>query len=139
MENINLFIVFVEGILSIFSPCILPILPIYLSMLSNSTIGDMQEAKFSSSLLMKNTIFFVLGISTTFFILGTSINALSAFFNTNKSLIMIIGGLIIIFMGLFYIGIIKSSLLSREKRFSMESKTMTPVSSFVLGFTFSFG
>lgn len=139
MENINLFIVFVEGILSIFSPCILPILPIYLSMLSNSTIGDMQEAKFSSSLLMKNTIFFVLGISTTFFILGTSINALSAFFNTNKSLIMIIGGLIIIFMGLFYIGIIKSSLLSREKRFSMESKTMTPISSFVLGFTFSFG
>lgn len=139
MENINLFIVFVEGILSIFSPCILPILPIYLSMLSNSTIGDMQEAKFSSSLLMKNTIFFVLGISTTFFILGTSINALSAFFNTNKSFIMIIGGLIIIFMGLFYIGIIKSSLLSREKRFSMESKTMTPVSSFVLGFTFSFG
>lgn len=139
MENINLFIVFIEGILSIFSPCILPILPIYLSMLSNSTINDMQESKFSSSLLMKNTIFFVLGISTTFFILGTSINALSTFFNTNKSLIMIIGGLIIIFMGLFYIGIIKSSLLSREKRFSMESKTMTPVSSFVLGFTFSFG
>ena len=68
MENINLFIVFVEGILSIFSPCILPILPIYLSMLSNSTISDMREAKFSSSLLMKNTIFFVLGISTTFFI-----------------------------------------------------------------------
>lgn len=139
MENINLFIVFIEGILSIFSPCILPILPIYLSMLSNSTINDMQESKFSSSLLMKNTIFFVLGISTTFFILGTSINALSTFFNTNKSLIMIIGGLIIVFMGLFYIGIIKSSLLSREKRFSMESKTMTPVSSFLLGFTFSFG
>lgn len=139
MENINLFIVFVEGILSIFSPCILPILPIYLSMLSNSTISDMREAKFSNSLLMKNTIFFVLGISTTFFILGSSINALSSFFNTNKSLIMIIGGLIIIFMGLFYIGIIKSSLLSREKRFNMESKNMTPLSSFILGFTFSFG
>lgn len=53
MENINFFIVFVEGILSIFSPCILPILPIYLSMLSNSSIDDIQSSDFKSKVLIK--------------------------------------------------------------------------------------
>lgn len=141
MEKLNLIVVFIEGILSFFSPCILPILPIYLSMLSNSSIESLKESKskFIHSSLFKNTLFFTLGISVTFFILGSSVNALKSFFNTNKDLIMIIGGLIIIFMGLFYMEIIKSSLLNREKRFNMKTKQMNPISSFLLGFTFSFG
>ncbi len=139
MEKLNLVVVFLEGILSFFSPCILPILPIYLSMLSNSNIENLKSGKFIPSYLFKNTLFFTIGISTTFFILGSSVNALSSFFNTNKSLIMIIGGFIIIFMGLFYMGIIKSSILNREKRFNMKAKEMNCISSFILGFTFSFG
>lgn len=139
MENINFFIVFIEGVLSIFSPCILPILPIYLSMLSNSSVDNIKDSNFRSSLLLKNTIFFTLGISTTFFILGSSINALTSFFNTNKNMIMIFGGIIIIIMGLFYLGVIKSELLSREKRLNIKSKRMSPLSAFLLGFTFSFG
>lgn len=139
MGNINFFIVFIEGVLSIFSPCILPILPIYLSMLSNSSVDNIKDSNFKSSLLLKNTIFFTLGISTTFFILGSSINALTSFFNTNKNMIMIFGGIIIIIMGLFYLGVIKSELLSREKRLNIKSKNMSPLSAFLLGFTFSFG
>lgn len=141
MEKLNLVVVFIEGILSFFSPCILPILPIYLSMLSNSSIESLkgEKSKFIYSSLFKNTIFFTLGISVTFFILGSSVNAIKSFFDTNKDLIMLIGGLIIIFMGLFYMGVIKSALLNREKRFKMESKEMNPITSFLLGFTFSFG
>lgn len=141
MENLNLIVVFIEGILSFFSPCILPILPIYLSMLSNSSIDNLKSEKsnFIYSSLFKNTIFFTLGISVTFFILGSSVNVLKSFFDTNKDLIMLIGGLIIIFMGLFYMGVIKSTLLNREKRFKMESKEMNPITALLLGFTFSFG
>lgn len=141
MENLNLVVVFIEGLLSFFSPCILPILPIYLSMLSNSSINNLknESTRFTNSSLFKNTLLFTLGISTTFFILGSSVNALSSFFNTNKDIIMTIGGLIIIFMGMFYMGIIKSSTLSKEKRFNMKAKEMNPISSFLLGFTFSFG
>ena len=139
MDNINFFIVFIEGVLSIFSPCILPILPIYLSMLSNSSVEEMKNFKFKSVVLIKNTIFFTLGISTTFFILGSSLSALSSFFNTSKDIIMIIGGIVILFMGLFYLGAIKIDALNREKRFNMEYKNMSPWSAFVLGFTFSFG
>ena len=139
MENLNLVFVFLEGLLSFFSPCILPVLPIYLSILSNSSVDELKEGKFIKSCLFKNTIFFTVGISMTFFILGSSINILSTFFNTNKYLIMTIGGIVIIFMGMFYMDIIKSSILSKEKRFNLKTKKMNIVSSFLLGFTFSFG
>lgn len=141
MEHLNLFVVFIEGILSFFSPCILPLLPVYLGVLSNSSIESLEtgKARFTNSALFKNSLCFVLGISVTFFILGSSVNALGSFFNTNKDLISLIGGLIIIFMGLFYVGIIKSDLLNREKRFNMKVSEMNSFSSFLLGFTFSFG
>jgi len=141
LQNVNLFLVFIEGIVSFFSPCILPILPIYLSILSNSSVENLKEGKtsFIGSSLFKNTIFFALGISTTFFILGSSVKVLSMFFNENKDLIMFIGGIIIIIMGLFYMGIIKSSILNREKRFNVKFKEMKAITAFILGFTFSFG
>lgn len=141
MENLNLFVVFIEGLLSFFSPCILPLLPIYLSVLSNSNIESLESGKtrFTNSALFKNTLCFVLGISVTFFILGSSVNALGSFFNTNKDLISLIGGFIIIFMGLFYVGLIKSNVLNQEKRFKMNTGEMNSGSSFLLGFTFSFG
>lgn len=139
MEKLNLAVVFIEGLLSFLSPCILPILPIYLSMLSNSSIESLKNGSFAKSSLFRNTLFFTLGISTTFFILGSSVSALSSFFNTNKDFIMIIGGIIIMFMGLFYMDIIKSSFLNKEKRFQLKAKEMNPITSFLLGFAFSFG
>ena len=141
MEELNLLLVFIEGLLSFFSPCILPILPVYLSILSNSNVDILKngEDKFVKTALFKNTILFVLGISTTFFILGSSVNILSSFFSENKDYIMVIGGIIIVFMGLFYVDIIKSTLLSREKRMNIKVKEMTSLSAFILGFTFSFG
>lgn len=139
MENLNLIMVFAEGLLSFLSPCILPILPIYLSMLSNSSIENMKNESFVKSELFRNTVFFTLGISATFFILGSSVNALSSFFNANKNLIALIGGAIIIFMGLFYMDIIKVNILNKDKRLQIKTKKMNVITSFLLGFTFSFG
>lgn len=139
MENINIFVVFIEGILSIFSPCILPLLPVYLSMLSNSSITDMESSNYKRRVLITNTLLFTLGIATTFFILGSSISALSSFIDGNKNIIMIIGGFIILFMGLVYLGIINIQILNREKKINYEYKPMSKFSAYILGFTFSFG
>ena len=139
MEKINFIVVFIEGLVSFLSPCVLPILPIYLSMLSNSSIENLNQGRFTKSSLFRNTLFFTLGISTTFFILGTSVNALSSFFNDYKYMVMIIGGIVTIIMGLFYMDSIKSNFLNREKRFEMKSKEMNIWTSFLLVFTFSFG
>ena len=139
MEKINFIVVFIEGLVSFLSPCVLPILPIYLSMLSNSSIENLNQGRFIKSSLFRNTLFFTLGISTTFFILGTSVNVLSSFLNEYKYMVMIIGGIITIIMGLFYMDSIKSNFLNREKRFEIKSKEMNVWTSFLLGFTFSFG
>ena len=141
MEKISLLVVFVEGLLSFLSPCVLPILPVYLSVLSNSSVDILNKNKnnFIKSSLFRNTIFFVLGISTTFFILGTSASIFCNFISSNKDIISFIGGIIIIIMGLFYVDILKSSILNREKRFNFEVKNVNIFTAYLLGFTFSFG
>lgn len=140
MEHLNLFLVFSEGVLSLFSPCIIPVIPIYLSILSNSNVQNLKEGKvkFINSLLFKNTIMFVLGISTTFFILGSSVSALNYFLASSKDIILIIGGVLIFIMGVFYIVNINLPFLQKEKRIHIEIKEMKPITAYVLGFTFSF-
>lgn len=141
MENINLIVVFIEGIISFFSPCILPILPIYLSILSGSNIEMMKDKKIKiyKGSLISNTIFFTLGISTTFFILGSSIGVLGDLLIEYKDIIMILGGILIIIMGLFYVDIIRLNFLQQEKRLQMKTQNINPISAYILGFTFSFG
>lgn len=131
MGILEIIIVLIEGILSFFSPCILPVLPVYLSILSNS--GTESES-FLKSRLLKNTIFFVLGISMAFFLLGLSIQLVSPLLVQYQNFVTLIGGMLIIIMGLFYLGIIRIPFLNREKRIQIQSK-----GAFLLGFTFSFG
>lgn len=136
MEKVNLFVVLLEGILSFLSPCILPLLPVYLTILSSS---DDETGSHQKKKLILNTILFILGISTTFFILGNSVSLFSQVLFKNKNLILILGGLLIILMGFFYTGIIQISFLQREKRFHYQSKKMNPITAYILGVTFSFG
>lgn len=141
MENINLLFVFLEGILSLFSPCVLPMIPIYLGILSNSSSDSLKEGqvKFINSPLFKNTVLFVLGISTTFFLLGSSASLLNHFFTSYKKIILIAGGSFIIIMGIFYMGYINIPFLQKEKRLNVELKEIKPLTAYIFGFAFSFG
>ena len=149
MEHINFIIVFLEGLLSFLSPCVIPILPIYLAILSNSrndkysnqenNILGINKNKKEKYILMTNTLLFVLGISTTFFILGTGIGIFRSFLAEYKRYFLIGGGIFIFFMGLFYIGDIKIPFLQKEKRIHLKTKQMNPIIAFLLGLTFSFG
>lgn len=139
MENINFFLVFMEGILSLFSPCIFPVIPVYLGMLSSSTEDPNIDDEYRSSRLLGNTIMFILGISTTFFILGSSASLLNLFLSAYKNTIIVIGGILIILMGIFYMGYINIPFLQKEKKINIEVKEMKPLTSYLLGFAFSFG
>ena len=81
----------------------------------------------------------MLGISTTFFILGSSLNALNQFTAVNKSLLGRIGGIIIIIMGLFYSGYLNLPFLQKGKKINMKVQQIRPLTAYILGFTFSFG
>lgn len=87
-----------------------------------------------------HTLFFVLGISFAFFILGMSFSALGNFFSSHKLLFTRIGGILIIFLGLFQLGILDFGFLQKERKININfaNKTMNPIMALLMGFTFSF-
>jgi cytochrome c-type biogenesis protein len=134
--NISFILVFFAGLMSFFSPCVLPLLPIYLGYLSgNTTAGEYHSKK-----IIVNTIGFVLGISTTFFLLGLTFTNLAQFFASNQHIITKISGIIVILFGLVQIDFIEFKLFNREKRLNtnFNEKKMNPLVAFFMGLTFSF-
>ena len=139
MSGIRYVIVFLEGLVSFLSPCVLPILPVYLAVLSTSNGEALTTPQLKRRLLMRNTLLFVLGIATTFFILGMGIGALRSLLTTYKRYILMVGGVFIMVMGLFYSGDLAIPFLQYEKRFHYQVKEMKAWVAYLLGLTFSFG
>ena len=135
--------VLIQGLLSFFSPCVLPLLPLYIGYLSGGTArrGEDGRITYERKKVMLHTVFFVLGVSSAFFILGLGGSALGRFFKGNQAMFARIGGIFVAGFGLYQLGIFgPSRLLSREHRlpFSVGTAAMSPVTAFLLGFTFSF-
>lgn len=139
-DNISFILVFLGGIFSFFSPCIIPLLPVYMSYLSGNTAVTDENGNifYNQRKVFLHTIFFILGISAAFFILGLSFSKLGGFFNTNRVLFTRISGVLILLLGLFQIGLLKSSFMEREHRIGFDSKKINPLIAFIIGFTFSF-
>lgn len=139
-DNINFILVFLGGIFSFFSPCIIPLLPVYMSYLSGNTAvtDENGNLSYNQKKVFIHTIFFILGISATFFILGLSFSKLGGFFNSNRVLFTRISGVLILFLGLFQIGLLKNNFMEREHRIGFDSKEINPLIAFIIGFTFSF-
>lgn len=134
--------VFIQGLVSFFSPCVLPLIPLYIGYLSGGakTIDDDGNVRYKRSTVMLNTFFFVLGISFTFFLLGLGFTTLGRFFQNYQTWFTRIGGMIVILFGLSQLGILGSSSMAKERRFHFqpENLTMNPLTALILGFTFSF-
>lgn len=128
------------GFLSFFSPCVIPIIPIYFSFLAgNGKKSDCYgNISYNQKKVFFNTLFFIFGISTSFFILGVSFTTIGDLAFSQKDIISKIGGVIIIILGLFQLGIIKLNPLYKEKRIAYSDKKITPFVAFITGFTFSF-
>ena len=142
MENLNYLFVFLEGMLSFLSPCVLPLLPVYISYLAGNgkEVDESGNIRYIRKKVFANTILFVLGISFAFFILGMSFSAIGAFFQEYKQVFTNIAGVFIILMGLVQLGVLKFTFLEKEYKFKTKNnlKKMTPLLAFVFGFTFSF-
>lgn len=140
--NVSFLLVFMEGLLSFFSPCVLPLIPVYISYLAGNgkITGEDGIIYYQRKKVFVNTLFFTAGISSVFFLLGLSFSALGTFFNQHRMLFSRIGGAIIIIMGLVQLDIIHLDFLKMEKRFHLELETgkMNPIFAYVMGFTFSF-
>ena len=148
--GISVFTVFIQGILSFFSPCVLPLVPLYLGYLSGGLGAESgisggnagkETQKSGGGRLFLRVLFFALGISAAFFILGLGASAAGTFFKEQRMLFARIGGVLVILFGLYQLGVFgRSRLLSEEHRipFRLEKMTMSPLTALIMGFTFSF-
>lgn len=118
--------IYIAGILSFFSPCIFPVIPIYLSILSN---GEKKS--------ISKTIAFVIGLSTTFVILGFGAGIIGEIFFNEK--VRIIAGIVIVILGLFQMEILKLKFLEKTKMIEHNTEKTSIFSTFLLGLTFSLG
>ncbi len=141
-DNISILFVFIEGLLSFLSPCVIPIIPIYMSYLAGNAknVGEDGVITYKRKKVFFHTMFFVLGISFAFFVLGMSITTLGSFFKKNQMLFTRVGGILIILFGLYQIGFLDFKFLQRERKiqFKFKKDTMNPLAAFLMGFTFSF-
>ena len=141
--SVSALTVFAQGLLSFFSPCVLPLLPLYIGYLSGGAgvRGEDGVLRYDRRKVLLHTFFFVLGISFAFVLLGLGASALGAFFQESLVWFARIGGVLVILFGLYQLGVFGDSwLLSRERRlpFRLDRWTMSPLTALVMGFTFSF-
>lgn len=137
-NNISLIVVFLQGMASFLSPCILPLMPIYLSYLTGGSLEEIEGGS-KKRLVLINSIGFLLGLSLVFIMLGATATVLGRFLYSNNNIIRKVGGIIIIVFGIHHIGLINLNILNREKRFNFSSKTPKFINAVILGMAFSFG
>lgn len=129
----------IAGIISFLSPCVLPIVPPYLAYMSGVSINDMSSERDARRRATIAAIFFVLGLSTVFLILGFTASAFGAFFLRNQVLFAQISGVVIIVFGLHFLRIFRIPFLDQEARMDAGDKGGSSFGAYVLGLAFAFG
>jgi cytochrome c-type biogenesis protein len=128
-------LLFLEGIITFISPCILPLLPLYISYF----IGGNDNNKNYKYNALVNALGFVLGFTIIFSLLGTLAGTFGSFIKEQSSIINIVGGVIVILFGINYMGLLKIPFLERSLKFETEIKTFKFLSSIVFGMIFAIG
>ncbi|MFM7335757.1 MAG: cytochrome c biogenesis CcdA family protein [Tabrizicola sp.] len=128
----------VAGVLSFLSPCVLPIVPPYLAYMGGISMGDMRDGVDRHRVILP-AVFFVLGLSTIFLLLGFTASAFGSFVLENQVLLGRISGLVIIAFGLHFLGLYRIPMLDREMRVNAGDRGGSAFGAYVLGLAFAFG
>jgi len=139
IQDIPLTIAFLAGILSFLSPCVLPIVPGFISYIVGKSFADLQNSSVSTLKLLPDILLFTLGFSFVFIIMGASIDFLSDIFFDFKRQLNFISGMLIVILGLYFIGIIKIPFLDFERKFNLKGFQNNNFFPFIIGVAFAFG
>ena len=133
------------GAVSFLSPCVLPLVPPYLCYMAGVTVddfradGDVAARAGARTALLASSLSFVLGFSTVFVLLGAGASTIGHFLRVWQEPLAMAAGVIIILMGLNFLGLIRIPFLSREARFQSQGKPASSVAAYVMGLAFAFG
>ncbi|MEX5728519.1 cytochrome c-type biogenesis protein [Rhodovulum iodosum] len=127
------------GLLSFLSPCVLPIVPPYLAYMGGITMGELTTAQTARRRAFVSALFFVLGLSTVFLLLGFTASAFGAFFLKNQELFARISGVVVIVFGLHFLHVFRIPVLDREARLDAGDRGGSALGAYLLGLAFAFG
>ncbi|MCO5066090.1 MAG: cytochrome c biogenesis CcdA family protein [Rhizobiaceae bacterium] len=135
---------FGAGALSFLSPCVLPLVPPYLCYMAGVSVEEFSGERKAAPLAARTALFgaatmFVLGFSTVFVALGAGASTIGQFLRAWQEPLAMAAGIIIIVMGLNFLGILRIPLLSREARFQSHTRPTTVLGAYVMGLAFAFG
>ncbi len=137
MSDVNLIVAFAAGALSFLSPCVLPLIPSYLSFVSGISPREMSEGGASSGRVMGNALAFVLGFSIAFVALGASASLLGRLLLGYQDVVRVVGGLFILVVGVYLTGLFRVATLERYAQFNLRSKPAGYLGSVLVGLTFA--
>lgn len=139
-ENVTLIAAFVAGFLSFISPCVLPLIPGYISFVSGASLEDMRAGQGAARRqVLIRSVAFVLGFSLVFVALGASATAIGRFVFDKLPVLTKIAGALIIIFGLHMMGVFRLAFLDSEKRAQTQRKPAGPVGALLVGIAFAFG
>jgi cytochrome c-type biogenesis protein len=127
------------GVISFLSPCVLPIVPPYLAYMAGMSTSDMTERRGPDPAVVTSALFFVMGLSTVFLLLGFAASALGRVFLSYQEYFNYAAGTVIILFGLHFIGLIRIPFLFKEARIDAGDQGGSPFGAYVLGLAFAFG
>jgi cytochrome c-type biogenesis protein len=144
IAEISLFSALIAGALSFLSPCVLPLVPPYLCYMAGVSVDQFRgearaETQSVRRAVLLSSLFFTLGFATVFIALGAGATTIGVVLRQHIDLLAKIGGVIIIIMGLNFLGLFRLGLLSREARFQSGGKPATVSGAYVMGLAFAFG
>jgi cytochrome c-type biogenesis protein len=140
MTEINVFVAFAAGVFSFLSPCVLPLIPSYLSFVSGVSLEEMRGAQAAArvrSRVVLNSVAFILGFSLVFVSLGASASFLGGLFLGYRNAIRLAGGLFVLLVGLYLVGAFKIAALERYLQFDLKDKPAGYLGSVLVGITFA--
>ena len=143
ISQISLFAAFSAGLLSFISPCVLPLVPSYLSYITGLSVENLakveERERFKSAILL-NALLFIAGFSTVFIAFGASASLIGQVLYEYQDIIRKIGGILIIIFGLYLLGILKLNIFMTERRLvHFESRPVGYLGSFLIGTAFAAG
>lgn len=146
MAPISYIAAFLGGLLTAFSPCVLPLIPAYISYISDVLVEELMQEKVPTwrirRKLLLNAVFFSAGFSCVFVLLGASATFIGKFLLSHIQILSKIAGIAIILLGLYFAGLFKLfkiKILHYDKRFQFQKKSIGLGWSFLAGMAFSFG
>jgi len=140
MTDINIFVAFTAGVFSFLSPCVLPLIPSYLSFISGVSLEEVRAAQVGSRMRWRvvwNSLAFILGFSLVFVSLGASASFLGSLLMGYRRFIRILGGIFIALVGIYLMGFFKISLLDRYLQLNLKDKPAGYLGSVLVGITFA--